>query len=251
MTKTKSKKKIIFLIIILIIGIGFFAFRNPIKEKEDEFFQPKTISTKQEILDYLIEVAFGTEFGEDREEAKLIKWTKPQVTIKKYGNFNQYLANCLDQIIADFNALSETTKLGITDSDNDIDLYLVPKEQFTEIEPGYVPGNEGFFYITWDKDNVIISSTILINSVGQIGDKARCHLMREELTQSMGLGQDSDKYSDSIFERINPRRIDYLDLGTWIWVIITNKKDQRLSFVHNKFSIDLARIALLSDPDIF
>ncbi|WP_433794081.1 DUF2927 domain-containing protein [Actinoplanes sp. CA-252034] len=40
---------------------------------------------------------------------------------------------------------------------------------------------------------------MLIRSTG-ISESMRCHLIREELTQSMGMLQDSRKYRDSIFQ---------------------------------------------------
>ena len=45
-----------------------------------------------------------------------------------------------------------------------------------------------------------MESTILIDSTNAITQTQRCHLIREELTQSMGMMQDSNLYADSIFQ---------------------------------------------------
>ncbi|EKE00125.1 MAG: hypothetical protein ACD_22C00089G0007 [uncultured bacterium] len=188
------KKTIAIILALVLLILTGVALISSLKTKE-------TVTTsQQDILNYFIEIAFGHEYnGGTSNQAVLVKWTKPKVTIKTYGDFNQYLTNCLDQVILDFNDISVTTDLVINKDSGDINLYLVPKDRFLSIEPNYVAGNDGYFWMLWDDTYAITSSTILINSDYPDKDKERCHLIREELTQSMGLAKDSDRYEDSIF----------------------------------------------------
>jgi hypothetical protein len=211
------KKRFLFLVFVILVVLATFTLYNdtlPQIPKDNSYFQQNSISTSYETIDYLIEISLGTEFGQNqnRNQPTLIKWVKPEVTIKLHGDFNQALNDCLDQVISDFNNLSQTTKLSLNAEQGDIDLYLIPKEQFSTIESNYVADNEGFFWFNWNEDNVLTKATILINSNDSSRDKERCHLIREELTQSMGLAQDSYKYEDSIFYAPWTTTLTYADI---------------------------------------
>lgn len=169
-------------------------------------------------LDYFNEIAFGLEYENDTKERNptLKKWEKSGVDIALKGNkLDPYLTNCLENVITDFNSLSATTKLKVGD-ESDIDLYLIPVEEFSTLIPKYTPGNYGYFYLEFNENNEISHSTILINSNDPSKDVERCHLIREELTQSMGLPKDSDKYEDSIF------------YGPWTTVLSYSQLDKEL-----------------------
>ncbi len=78
-----------------------------------------------------------------------------------------------------------------------IDLYFSPASNFAEIEPNYQPGNLGFFWLTWNNAGWIRHANILVDST--VPQKLRNHLLREELTQSLGLMNDSPRFRHSIF----------------------------------------------------
>ena len=62
-----------------------------------------------------------------------------------------------------------------------------------------MPTNYGFFWALWHDDNYVIYDANILISSADITQQERSHLIREELTQSLGLMNDSDKYNDSIF----------------------------------------------------
>ena len=78
-----------------------------------------------------------------------------------------------------------------------IDIYFVRENRFSKIESNYRSGNVGYFWATWNDDGWIQHATILLST--EIGQGNRNHLLREELTQSLGLMKDSSKYTESIF----------------------------------------------------
>lgn len=79
----------------------------------------------------------------------------------------------------------------------DFDVRFVPQEEFSKYIPGYVEGNIGFFCLHWNGDGACTGATALIAS--NVSQAERVHAIREEITQSLGLMQDSYTYPDSIY----------------------------------------------------
>jgi hypothetical protein len=146
-------------------------------------------------LDYFFAIALGAEYGD--KLSVVTRWTEPQVTVRVHGSARKS-RSCLNKVISDFNALTRTTDLKLTTSPADIELYFAPLSRFRSIEPAYVSGNDGFFSMHYSDAYAITSANVLIRSSG-IGAGIRCHLIREELTQTMGLARDSGKYPGSVF----------------------------------------------------
>ncbi|HWS39251.1 MAG TPA: DUF2927 domain-containing protein [Actinoplanes sp.] len=145
-------------------------------------------------LAYFLAVGFGTEY--EGGARVVTRWDQPLVTVRVHGG-NARSRRCLNTVISDFNALTEVTDLKVITNPADIELHFAPVSKFRSIEPKYVPGNDGYFRFTWT-EYAIWKATVLIRSTG-ISEKIRCHLIREELTQTMGLGKDSNRYPDSVF----------------------------------------------------
>lgn len=165
-------------------------------------------------INYFLEIALGSEFGNPSSTIK--KWNK-DVKIKVIGSPTAEDLNALNTVIDDINTLtngnirlqivslpgrnkplghSASTRPVVANSAN-VELYFVPISQFGRYEPNYQPVNYGFFWDLWN-NNIIYKSRVLISTVG-VTQKERSHLIREELTQSLGLMQDSYKYKESIF----------------------------------------------------
>jgi hypothetical protein len=146
---------------------------------------------------YFENIVLGTEYGFHKPQ--VYKWVKNPVTIRVYGTPDEQSRECLNDVLQDFNQLSTTTKLQTVNSGNgDIDMYFVPDSRFPFIEPNYIPGNWGFFWV-WPASNCEISRARILISTIKPSPAERCHLIREELTQSLGFGKDSLRYPDSIF----------------------------------------------------
>lgn len=147
-------------------------------------------------LDHFYEIAIGSEFGEHVSFVQ--KWTQPTIGISTTGPLNQNDTSCLNQTIDDFNALSASTKMRLVDTSPDITIHFAPEPSFSGILSYYVPRNMGFFSTNRTSQGILLESTILIDTA-TVNDTERCHLIREELTQSTGLMNDSPKFADSIF----------------------------------------------------
>jgi hypothetical protein len=88
------------------------------------------------------------------------------------------------------------------DTGASVEVYFVPLAQFEVIgrEKGFpvVAGNWGYFYTFWNGDNAIHKAYVLIASDKLHGESLR-HFTFEEVTQSLGLSNDSPIFPDSIF----------------------------------------------------
>jgi hypothetical protein len=155
-----------------------------------------TSALNQDELEYFSEIAFGAEFGD--VDPRILKWNE-DVRIRIIGNFTEADWTSVESVVRDLNGLIETLNLKIVDKNQNVSMYFTPESTFAEIEPNYVPTNYGFFWTNWYDDNFeLYSATILIAS-DYINQEERSHLIREELTQCLGLMNDSEIYSNSMF----------------------------------------------------
>jgi hypothetical protein len=153
------------------------------------------LQSNAEAIDYLSEAGFGVEYG---SSAPLLHRWADDVRIKVYGAPTDADINALNQIVAELNQLVSRVTLSITEGESEIEMYFAPESRFAVIEPQYIPVNLGFFRVWWNRQGAIYQARILIASEG-VTQQERAHLIREELTQSLGLFRDSWRYPESIF----------------------------------------------------
>ncbi len=146
-------------------------------------------------LDYFSEIAFGSEYGSNAPVIR--RWTQ-DVRIAVHGDPSQADLTTLCDVTADLNRLIGTVEVSVVGSKQNVDLYFVPEKRFSEIASGVVPNNLGFFWTWWDATGSITKAQILISTT-DVTQEERNHLIREELTQSLGLMRDSTRYEDSLF----------------------------------------------------
>lgn len=159
-------------------------------------FQSDTNNFTQEEIDYFTEIVLGAEFGDEIPVIK--KWTN-DIRLKIVGKPTEADMQTINSIISDLNYLIGGIKIKLVDKKENLTITFPPENQFKVIDQNYVPTNYGFFWALWHDDNfVIYNASILVSSAG-ITQQERSHLIREELTQSLGLMNDSNKYNNSIF----------------------------------------------------
>ena len=71
-----------------------------------------------------------------------------------------------------------------------------------------VDANLGLFSIFWNNQNQFISGHMYVD-IDRAGTTQQKHLLREELTQSLGLAKDSPKYLESIFQSSSTTTTEY------------------------------------------
>ena len=154
--------------------------------------------TKQQIFDYFMEIAFGVEHGEPRDS--ILKWIGP---LKIYPYFaNAQDVAVLQEVIAELKVL---TGLDISlveeESKKNINVLFLPVSEFPEYsrdvsEVMYL-NPRGYVNVSASDSSEIYRCQILIDS--QQPDSIQSHVVREELTQCLGVLNDSFSYPGSIF----------------------------------------------------
>lgn len=150
----------------------------------------------QEEIDYFVEIALSAEFG---DIVPVIKKWEDDVHIKINGVPTRDDLLSVNSVIDDLNQLIESVNIKIVDKNENMTISFSPESQFSEIDKNYVPTNYGFFWALWHDDNYVIYNASILIASAAITQAERSHLIRKELTQSLGLMNDSEKYDDSIF----------------------------------------------------
>ena len=156
---------------------------------------PRTGGYTADEIDYFQEIAFGFEYGSASDVIR--KWGEnPRLQV--FGTPTQEDLTVLDDVILDLNTLMEEVQVELVDSDPTVEVYFAGVSDFPGLLPSYVPGNSGYFSIWFDAVQQIYRSVVLVASdEGEQED--RSHILREEVTQMLGLGRDSWTYVGSIF----------------------------------------------------
>lgn len=166
---------------------------NRITEKTIPFTIDNDTYTQKEV-DYFTEIAIGSEYG----GSPYIKKWATDIRIRVGGNPTNEDLNTLSKVAEEVNEIIPTLQLSIVNKNENIAIYFVPQGDFRKYIPGAVLGNWAYFrYYTNDK-NEINKAIITIGTFGS-SQKDRDHHIREEITQALGMGNDSPKYKDSIF----------------------------------------------------
>jgi hypothetical protein len=147
-------------------------------------------------IDYFAEIGLGAEFG---SPSRLVRrWAEgPRVRVN--GAPTPEDRTTLDSVVSDIDGLTTTVDMAIVDTLPTVELHFAPQSSFADILPSYVPGNVGFFTVWWDASQAIVQAVVLVST--DIDQTARNHIIREEVTQILGLMQDSYRYPESIFQQ--------------------------------------------------
>ena len=180
--------------------------RNGLTSQRQIRFTIENRTYTRDEVDYFLEIALGTEYG---GEAPVRKWTE-DIRIKVNGDPTDVDREKLDDVMAQ---LRELTGLGIeiVEDQENINIYYIPDSEFIEYIPSYVEGNWGYFSYNVRGDGEIWQAKIGIDTV-KTNQFSRSHLLQEELTQALGMGNDSYEYEDSIFYQEWTLTQDYSDM---------------------------------------
>jgi hypothetical protein len=152
--------------------------------------------SNDELLDYFCEIGLHIEYGTGDEILK--RWEGPiRITVK--GDYTEEDYKTLEKHIDMLNGLNVLPDISIADLDANFFVYFIPLDEMDDMIPGYEEGNWGYFNLGWDWDYIAKQAYIgIATDVTTQGD--RNHLILEEVTQALGLMNDSPDYQDSIFQ---------------------------------------------------
>ena len=168
----------------------------------------------QDRIDYFMDVAVGAEYG---DKSKIIKkWSRPIIIAIK-GEPTQEDLKVLDGLILELGELVPHVEIRRATENQRANstIHFIPKADFVKILGNAERNSNGFFTV-WFTRGRLNKAVILIAS--DIGQRTRSMVLREELTQSLGILNDSSKYTNSIFHsRTDAPRYSEMDK----WVIST------------------------------
>jgi hypothetical protein len=181
---------------------------------------------QKSVITYFKEVALGFEFGNTTAVTR--KWT---------NNMNIYIAGKpsaeakaeLKKIAAEINALAnDGFKINIVSRREDSNMYLFfgSKSEYAELFPKEAPllkGASGLCTISWNNKNHIIKGHIFIKNQNISAVEQR-HVIREEVTQALGLGKDSPRYMDSVFQSAYTTPTEYASIDKQLISLLYNPK---------------------------
>ncbi len=171
--------------------------------KDDENGGPDITPYQESVIAYFEEIALGFEFGNSSEITR--KWGG-EMKIFVGGEASSELLEELDQIILEINELaSDGFQMRVTNDtlDSNFYIFLGSGDAYGNIFPGsrnLIETNWGLFNINWNGANFLVNGRMYVDTE-RAGLDAQKHLLREELTQSLGLAKDSFKYPESIFQQ--------------------------------------------------
>ncbi len=150
----------------------------------------------EQIVRYFMEVAMGSEYGLGNFAVR--KW-QTDIRFEVIGDPTLRDLEVLHDVVAELNHLiGDHVTLSIVPADGNVKIHFIPHDEFHYYEPGGIVFYGGFFWTWWNAVGEIHSGRIVIGA-DRITQHVRSHLIREEVTQVLGLMNDSEKYPDSIF----------------------------------------------------
>ena len=147
----------------------------------------------KEELEYFYEIAFGSEFRNTNKNPRLLYW-RTDVEVQLNGNFSDEDSLEIIRVIQELNQLIDPIEIKMVETGGNLNMHFDRITTFKSYS-GYVPGNAGYFRI--ERIAFFPKAFILIDQQKRIN--IRKHLIREELTQVLGLKKDSWNYPESIF----------------------------------------------------
>ena len=194
---------------------------------DDEGPDPITGNTLSAKHKYFIEVAFGNEFSGGYNNVR--KWNSNMrvfVPEKQYD----YLNAELDLILSELNPLLDNIEVELVSTEEEANyfIYFGDKDTYVrEYEPqavNYVENNWGLFWIYWDSNYTIYRGSMYVDVIRTLDRDCQKHLLREELTQSLGLMDDSYEYPSSIFYQNWTCGTDYAEIDKEIIQLLHDPK---------------------------
>ena len=158
-------------------------------------------------MEYFLEIGLCTEFQENCDP-KVRKW-ESGIIVAIHGSYTDEDYQEVQKIMSE---LQQLTGLAFTLANNsnlpNMNIYFTTQEGFTQCHPKYDEMvrreglQRGLFTFDTNNDNdgnIIIRANICIDQSMPL--ITRHHLLREEMTQSLGIGNDSTRYPGSIFQQ--------------------------------------------------
>lgn len=151
---------------------------------------------ENETVRYFLEIALGSEYGMGAFTVK--KW-KTDLKVEILGQPTAEDLQTLNRVIEELNRLiGPQVRIDVVPGEGNVQVYFIPDGEFYQYEPQGIVYHGGFFWNWWNTAGELYRARVVI-AADRISQRLRSHLIREELTQALGLMNDSQRYENSIF----------------------------------------------------
>ncbi len=167
----------------------------------DGLFDKKYDPYSSQAVQYFKQIALGAEFNDSPSDQFIKKWNS-EIRIQLHGSYTTEDKRELTDIISELKELTGLSIQQVTRNAN-VNIYFIASNEFSRVIPYYNDTSSpqiGLFHVKTDPfTGVILNANITVKE-SLVGDN-RKHILREELTQSLGLMKDSYQYTNSIFQQ--------------------------------------------------
>jgi hypothetical protein len=176
--------------------------------------------TQDSIIEYYNEIAGRSEYGDSN--ATFCKW---KTNVKIYFDFenSDTIKKYSEEVIKDLNDIIDPISISITNKKSEANL-IVYCGNFSDYKKRYnvvMEGQFNGFFSTNTYNSTIYSGYVFINETLR-GNRLKS-VIREEITQSFGLANDSWEYPNSIFFQGINSQITFSELDKEIIKLHYNK----------------------------
>ncbi|NDF16391.1 MAG: DUF2927 domain-containing protein [Verrucomicrobia bacterium] len=157
----------------------------------------KKVFHSKEAIEYFNEIALNSEYT--GKKSKPTKWTT-NMKIYVDGSKTKSLCSELNKIVSELNSIIDPIDIEIVSNKDEANFFIFLggyqdfQENYKVVYPSLLESNWGYFELY--PNNYGIMCVDIYRATNEMAQK---HLLREELTQSLGLINDSYKYPESIF----------------------------------------------------
>lgn len=170
---------------------------------DKETISPGLTAYNERVVSYFKEVALGFEFG---NESKITRRWEANLKLFIGGKPTPALLAETNRIVNEINDLTaKEFQIDVVGDSLQSNFYLFfgSGDSYAAIFPSQsslVASNWGLFSISFNGSNEIVKGNMYVD-IFRANLIEQKHLLREELTQSLGLARDSRLYSESIFQQ--------------------------------------------------
>jgi hypothetical protein len=215
------KKPILFHFVFL-LNIGLSQESSWQFESTNQGLNVEEVDTS--ILSYFNEITSGTEFSTSKGQMKFVE----DIYFILQGNFDEELKKEAEKIVCELNDLINPIHFYLTDDIEkaNVRIYFGGPDDYVKINPmseSFIENSWGLFFLFPKYHNIIDMSLVFIDVVRSENNTQRKHVLREEMTQCLGFGNDSFLYPESIFYQGWTETLEYSEMDKEIIKMLYNE----------------------------
>ncbi len=200
----------------IVLLLSLIVIISSCSKEEDIIVTPKSELTtyQSDVISYFKEIALGLEFG---GASKITRKRTSTMRIFVGGTPDSEHFGELEKIKNEINSLAtDGFSIEIISDSTQSNFYIFfgSGDAYGEIFPSLnnlIDSNWGLFSIFWNNNSEITTGYMYVD-IERANPAAQKHLLREELTQSLGLAKDSFLYQTSIFQQDWTTTNEYVDI---------------------------------------